>query len=161
MFFSNKLIKIKTKESELAFGITAIEGIAIHSFIDGVIYSVTFSVATLTGILAGTGLVAHEFAEGIITFSFLIKGKVAPRKAAAIAFVAASLTTPFGAFVAWPLINRLSSSMLGLALGAVSGVLIYISASHLLPEARVNEKHHSFASFFAGVLFSLLLLLTK
>ena len=69
MFFSNKLIKYKTKQSELAFGITAIEGIGIHSFIDGIIYSVTFSVSTFVGILAGTGLVVHEFAEGVITFS--------------------------------------------------------------------------------------------
>lgn len=43
MFFSNKLIKHKPSKESLAFGILAIEGIGIHSFIDGIIYSVTFS----------------------------------------------------------------------------------------------------------------------
>ncbi len=43
MFFSNKFIKYKTKQPDLAFGITALVGIGMHSFIDGIIYSVTFS----------------------------------------------------------------------------------------------------------------------
>ena len=57
------------------FGITAIEGIGIHSFIDGIIYTVTFSASTMTGVLAGVGLVAHEFAEGVIVFSVLLQMK--------------------------------------------------------------------------------------
>jgi len=36
-------------------------------------------------------------------------------------------------------------------LGFVSGVLIYVSASHLLPEAREHEKRHSFLAFTVGV----------
>ena len=53
------------------------------------------------------------------------------------------------------------SNQLGLALGFVSGVLIYISASHLLPEAGAHEKEHSVLSFFAGVALALLLLLIE
>src|SRR6056297_2775367 len=74
MFFSNKIIQYRTKKKSLAFGITAIEGIAIHSFVDGMIYKVSFNISILTGFLAGIGLVIHEFAEGIITYSFLIEG---------------------------------------------------------------------------------------
>jgi len=72
MYFSNEIIKYKTKQKELAFGITAIEGILIHSLIDGVVYTVTFSISTVVGILTGVGLVVHEFAEGVITFSMLL-----------------------------------------------------------------------------------------
>lgn len=158
MFFSNRLIKHRTKQPELAFGITALEGIGIHSFIDGIIYSVTFSTSTLVGLLAGAGLVAHEFAEGIITFSFLVKGGFSAKKAIIYAFLVASLTTPVGAFVAYPFISSLSDSVLGLALGFVVGNLIYVSASHLLPETRVNEKPHSYLAFLSGVTFVLLLL---
>jgi len=161
MFFSNKFIQYKTQQSELAFGITALEGIGIHSFIDGIIYSVTFSVSTFTGVLAGVGLVAHEFAEGIITFSFLVKGGFSDRKAIWVAFLVAALTTPVGAFVAYPLVSRLNNEILGLALGFVVGVLIYVSASHLLPEARKNERDHAYLAFLMGVSFSLLLLITK
>lgn len=45
MFFSNGLIKKITKTDVPAFGIVAAEGIAIHSFIDGIIYTVTFSIS--------------------------------------------------------------------------------------------------------------------
>ena len=159
MFFSNKYIKYRTHQKELAFGITAVEGIAIHSLIDGVIYSVTFSVSIATGILAGIGLVVHEFAEGVITFSVLKKGGLSDKKAILAAYFVAALTTPIGAFVAYPFVSKLSEPVLGLALGFVVGVLIYISASHLLPEAREHEKHHSQTSFLAGISLSLLMLL--
>ncbi len=152
MFFSNKFIKYKTREKELAFGITAIEGIGIHSFIDGIIYSVTFSAATMTGLLAGIGLVAHEFAEGVIVFSVLIKAGQSAKKAAFYGFLVAGLTTPLGAFLVYPVVHRLPETYLGLALGFVAGVLIYISASHLLPEAREHEKHHSHVAFMLGIL---------
>jgi zinc transporter ZupT len=39
-------------------------GIGLHSFIDGFIYSITFSVSIFTGALAATGMVLHEFPEG-------------------------------------------------------------------------------------------------
>ena len=161
MFFSNKLIKYKTKQHELAFGITAIEGIGIHSFIDGIIYCVTFSANILIGVLAGIGLVAHEFAEGVITFAVLTKGGVGEKRAAFYAFLVAALTTPIGAFVAYPFVKQLEDSILGLALGFVAGVLIYISASHLLPEAREHEKEHSYTAFVLGVSFALFILLTQ
>jgi zinc and cadmium transporter len=161
MFFSNKLIKYKTKQSELAFGITALEGIGIHSFIDGIIYSVTFSVSIFTGLLSGIGLVVHEFAEGVITFSVMVKGGLSEKKAVFYAFLVAALTTPIGAFAAYPFVNSLSSSVLGLALGFVVGVLIYVSASHLLPEAREHEKKHSSIAFLLGIALALLLMFIK
>lgn len=161
MFFSNELIKKYTKKDVLAFGIVAAEGIGIHSFIDGIIYTVTFSVSVLTGLLAATGLVIHEFAEGIITYSLFLKGGVKKKTAILYAFMVAGLTTPLGALVAYPLVNRLSQENLGLLLGFVAGVLIYVSASHLLPEARGEEKKHSGIAFLAGVVLALFIVFSK
>lgn len=161
MYMSNRLIKKRTKSKELAFGITAVQGILIHSLLDGVIYTVTFSISTLTGVLTGLGLVIHEFAEGVVTFSVLLKSGLSARKAAVYAFFVAALTTPIGALVAYPAISRVSDATLGLALGFVSGVLIYISAAHLLPEANEHEKGHSAAAFLSGVGLALLLLLIE
>jgi len=151
MYFVNKAIKYTTKQKELAFGITALVGIGIHSFIDGIVYTMTFSVSTIVGVMTGTGLVVHEFAEGIITFTVLFKSGMDGRKAILFAFLTAALTTPIGAFIAYPFIHGVSDSLLGLALGAVGGVLIYLSASHLLPEAGLHEKKHSYAAFLLGV----------
>jgi zinc transporter ZupT len=161
MFFSNEIIKKYTKQDTLAFGVTAASGIGIHSFVDGVIYSVTFSVSILTGFVAGIGLVVHEFAEGVITFLVLLKGGVAKKKAMLYAFLVSSITTPIGAFVAYPFMRNLSDKTLGLLLGFVAGVLLYISAAHLLPEARSYEKKHSSISFVFGVLLALFILLSK
>jgi zinc transporter ZupT len=161
MFFSNQVIKHETRQKELAFGITAIEGIGIHSFVDGIIYTVTFSASTLVGLLAGLGMVVHEFAEGVITFSVLMKGGVTEKKAAFYAFLIAALTTPAGAFIAYPFVSKLSKPILGLALGFVVGVLIYVSAAHLLPEARGHEEKHSMLAFLTGAALALFIVLIK
>jgi len=161
MFFSNQLIKRYTNKKEAAFGITAAEGIGIHSFVDGIIYAVTFQASVLIGVLAGTGLVVHEFAEGVITFLVLMEGGTSEKKSGVYAFLIAGLTTPIGAFVVYPFVSHIKGSALGLMLGFVAGVLLYVSASHLLPEARGYEKKHSTLAFLAGVGLALLIVLTK
>lgn len=161
MFFSNKIITSRTKQKKLAFGITAIEGIGIHSFIDGVIYTITFSVSVFMGFVSVIGLVIHEFAEGIITFSVLMEGGMNRRKAGVYALFVAALTTPMGALIAYPFIKDVSDPVLGLLLGFVAGVLIYISAAHLLPEARDYEKVHSTWSFLAGVTLAFCMVIIK
>jgi len=164
MFAINRLIKAKSPHSELAFGVTALLGIAIHSFVDGAIYSVTFHVSPLFGIAASIGLVAHEFAEGVITYSFLLNSGVSKKKAFLFAFLVAGLTTPVGALVAYPLISMLDASMLGLALGAVSGVMIYLSASHLLPAVQSDQtgtKQHSYVAFTIGVALAFIFFFLK
>lgn len=160
MFFSNKFIKLKANQKELAFGITAIQGIFIHSLMDGVIYTVTFSMSTMVGILTGIGLVVHEFSEGVITFTFLIRSGISSKKAMLYAFLVAGLTTPIGAFVAYPFMSRVSESSLGLALGFVAGVLVYVSASHLLPETNENPKKHSNLAFLAGIAIAIFMMFT-
>ncbi|XGI83087.1 ZIP family metal transporter [Halorutilales archaeon Cl-col2-1] len=161
MFFSNKVIKHLTGEETLAFGVTAAQGIGIHSLVDGVVYTVTFQVSVLTGVLAGTGLVVHEFAEGVITFLVLIKGGMSERLAGVYAFLIAALTTPIGAFIAYPFVSALGKGSLGLMLGFVSGVLLYVSASHLLPEAMEHEKPHSTLALLSGVALALVIVFTK
>jgi zinc transporter ZupT len=161
MYLSNEMIKRHTGEETLAFGVTAAEGIGIHSLVDGVIYTVTFNISLLTGVLAGTGLVVHEFAEGVITYLVLLEGDVTERTAATYAFFVAALTTPIGAFVAYPIVSGVGQSRLGLMLGFVSGVLVYVSAAHLLPEARSHEKEHSVLALLAGVGLALFIVFAR
>lgn len=161
MFFSNKFIKHKTQQHELAFGIVALEGIGIHSFVDGIIYAVAFSISTATGVMAGIGLVVHEFAEGAITFSALVKAGVSGKKAIFYAFLVAALTTPLGAFFAYPFVTRMNDAVLGLALGFAVGVLIYVSAAHLLPEAEEHEKEHSYFAFLCGIALALFIMFSE
>jgi zinc and cadmium transporter len=161
LFLSNKLIKYYTEKRELAFGLVAAEGIGIHSLIDGIIYSVTFNVSILIGILSATGLVIHEFAEGVITYIVLLKGGLSKKASALYAFLIAGLSTPIGAFLVYPFVSKVEKSTLGLMLGFVAGVLLYISASHLLPEAREYERKHSDLAFLCGVGLALFIMFTK
>lgn len=161
MFFSNRFIRHRTKEDPLAFGITAVEGIGIHSLVDGIIYVVTFKASVLLGVVAGLGLVIHEFAEGIITYTALLKGEVREKTAMLSAFLIAGLTTPIGAFIVFPFVEKVGEASLGLLLGFTSGVLIYVSASHLLPEARGVEKKHSLVAFLFGVGIAGFIVFTK
>lgn len=157
MWLINKGAKNFTSDRNKAFGATALAGIGIHSLMDGIIYSVTFSASIATGMAAGVGLVAHEFAEGVMTFSMLIKAGVNKKKAFIVAFFVAALTTPVGAFISFPLIQTWTTGMTGLALGFVTGVLIYTSASHLLPEVENGNHSHSHISLFLGVSLAILL----
>lgn len=55
----------------MAQGLTPLIAIAIHSFLDGTIYTVSFSIDFETGVLATFGLILHEIPEAIITFALL------------------------------------------------------------------------------------------
>jgi zinc transporter ZupT len=59
---------------DYVIGIVPMLGIGFHSFIDGFVYSIAFTVSILTGYLATLGMVLHEFPEGIITYLLLVRG---------------------------------------------------------------------------------------
>ena len=65
--------------ADLSIGVIPMLGIGLHSFIDGVIYSVTFNVSIFTGALAAIGMVLHEFPEGIVTFLAFEAGRFYPK----------------------------------------------------------------------------------
>jgi ZIP family zinc transporter len=46
--------------ADYATGIIPMLGIGLHSFIDGVIYAVTFNVSILTGVLVAVGIVLSK-----------------------------------------------------------------------------------------------------
>ena len=79
--------KICTKKIH---GVIPVLGIGFHSFIDGIIYAVTFNVSIFTGVLAAIGMVLHEFPEGIITFLLLMKGGFKKKKSIIIFFLGSS-----------------------------------------------------------------------
>lgn len=144
-----------------AIGIIPTAGIALHSFVDGIIYSVAFTVSTLTGTLATIGMVLHEFPEGIITFLFLIEGGFNKKKSLLYAFLAAAISTPLGMLVSYPFISSLRGPILGMLLALSAGALIYIGASHLLPEAEKEHKKYSLLALGLGVLVAIIIVLSK
>jgi zinc transporter ZupT len=137
---------------DYAIGLVPMVGIAVHSFIDGIIYSVTFSVSALTGALAALGMVLHEFPEGVFTYVLLLRGGFGERRAAWSALLAASATTPLGMLASYPVVSRIEASALAALLGTSAGVLIYVGASHLLPTAEREPQRYSLLALGLGVL---------
>lgn len=134
-----------------AIGLIPMIGIGFHSFIDGAVYSIAFTVSTYTGALTAIGMVLHEFPEGIVTYVLLLKGKFAARTAFWLAFLSAALTTPLGALSAYPLVGDQDPVALGKLLALSAGALFYVGASHLLPMVEREPRRFSFLVLAAGV----------
>ena len=142
-------------------GIIPMIGIGLHSFIDGIIYSVTFNVSIFTGALAAIGMVLHEFPEGILTFLLLEQSGFSRKKSAVLAFFAAALSTPLGTLVSFPIICKINRNILGILLAISAGALIYVGATHLLPAVEKENKKFSLVSLGTGILIAILIVISK
>lgn len=151
----------KPEREDYAIGLVPLLGIGFHSFIDGAIYSVTFKISLFTGVLAAFGMVLHEFPEGIVTYLLLLKGGVSKRSALVLAFIAAAVTTPLGALAAYPLVSHIGPELLGSALAMSAGALVYVGASHLLPQAEREPRRFSVVALGAGILMAALIVASK
>lgn len=159
--FLNLYICQEYQGETFATGIIPMLGIGFHSLLDGVIYSVTFNVSIFTGVLAAVGMVLHEFPEGIVTFLLLERGGFDRRRAALYAFLAAAISTPLGTLVSYPLIDDIAKPTLGILLAVSAGTLVYVGASHLLPEVEKENKQYSVISLAVGVAVAVVIVISK
>lgn len=142
-------------------GIVAALGIAFHSLVDGVIYATTYTVSIFIGLMATLGMIFHEFPEGVVTFSLFTKGGFESEKSIYYAFIVAAATTPIGALISLPFVSTLSDQSLGMLLGLSSGVLAYVGAAHLLPEAEEEGKEYGLFAFILGIILAIALWIVK
>jgi len=150
----------KDPQQQYAIGLVPIVGIGFHSFIDGFVFSITFTVSVFTGVLATTGMILHEFPEGIITFLLLIRAGFSDRRATQIAFFTAALSTPLGMLVSYPFIRETGQQFLGALLALSAGALVYVGATHLLPQAEKEQKRYSLIALGAGMLVAVAIVLS-
>lgn len=136
-------------------------GIGVHSFLDGVVYSITVTVSIFTGILATIGMILHEFPEGIITYLLLIRGGGSPKQSLVLALLAAGVSTPLGTLLSYPMIRSIESSLLGALLSVSAGALIYVGATHLLPDAEREPAKYSLVAIIAGILVAVGIIVSK
>ncbi|WP_150006338.1 ZIP family metal transporter [Iodidimonas muriae] len=165
MHFFNRFITAyvcdRPTTAEYAIGLVPMLGIGFHSFIDGGIYSITFTVSTFTGVLAAVGMVLHEFPEGIVTYLLLIRGGFSEKAALVSAFLAAALTTPLGMLASYPLVSRIDMPLLGTLLSLSAGALVYVGATHLLPTAEREPAKYSLVALGSGILVAVVVILSK
>ena len=151
----------KSTMSHYAIGLIPLLGIGFHSFIDGTVYSITFTISIFTGVLSAIGMVLHEFPEGIVTYLLLIRGGFTDRTALVLAFLAAGLTTPLGMLLSYPFISKTDASLLGALLSLSAGALVYVGATHLLPITEKEPRKFSLIALGAGIFVAIVIILSQ
>ncbi len=144
-----------------AIGYASIAALGFHSFVDGLIYEATYLDEWFTGGLATAGLLLHEFPEGVIAYFLARDAGLNSAQSVAWAFIAASLTTVAGAFVASGFAAEVTHADVGPLLGLTAGTLAYIMVFHLGPHASLTPHRRGYAVASAGVLIAVVALLFR
>lgn len=137
--------------------ITPIMAIACHSFIDGIIYTITFAADFESGVYTSTSLIMHEFPEGVMAFAILRAHGVSNRHSFRYAFYAAALTTPLGVLAAGPAVTVLGAEMVTAMFALSAGLLLYVATGPLMAPMSVEKPLRGLTALLAGVVIGLLL----
>ncbi|HEY8188576.1 MAG TPA: ZIP family metal transporter [Pyrinomonadaceae bacterium] len=136
---------------------TAVGGLSIHTFFDGVSIASAFLVDFKVGFLVFIAILLHKMPEGFTVASIMLASGRSTNKAlvATAAIGAATLAGVVGV----ALLNARINTAVGYALPFSAGVTLYVAASDLIPEVNHKEERNPTVSIvvFVGVaLFYLL-----
>jgi len=125
-------------------GTSALVGLLLHTFFDGVAIASAFLVRPALGLMVFVAIFLHKFPEGVTISSLMVAGGRSQGRAVGAAgllgvatLIGVVLTDQLGFLVQH-----------GLALSA--GVTIYVAASNLVPEFQGKKGWTLPAAFFAG-----------
>ena len=133
----------ETHKVTTAISVSALAGLLMHTFVDGVAIAAGFSVGRELGLLVFLAVVLHKLPEGLAIASLFLAAGQPPRTAVAAAG-AFGLTTLLGV-AATSLVTPLAKHGLPLA----AGVTLYVAASNLVPEFQ-SKRGWSLALYFFG-----------
>ena len=125
---------------------SALAGLMLHTFVDGVAIASGFGVSESLGVLVFLAILLHKLPEGLaISSLFLAAGE--SRQAALAASGALAISSLLGALLTQqvPILEQY-----GLPLAA--GVTLYVGASNLVPEFQGKKGWNLPVSFFLGCL---------
>lgn len=134
----------ETHEVSRIVGVSALVGLLMHTFVDGVAIASASGVSETLGALVFVAVLLHKFPEGLaISSLFLATG--AARSRALLAALALGVTTVLGVVLAdrLPIVRTY-----GLPISA--GVTLYVGASNLVPEFQAKRGWRVPLSFAAG-----------
>jgi zinc transporter ZupT len=132
-------------------GVARAVALSGHSFLDGLSIGVAFQVSTAVGTAVAIAVIGHRFADGFDTTTFMLfhKNKLSHIKK----WLGAVVLMPIAGGLA-SLVFSLSESALAIYLGFFAGLILYISASNLLPQAHSEStSKRTIGLTLAGVIF--------
>jgi len=128
-------------------GITALVGLGLHSFFDGVAIASGFMVTPSLGVLVALAVVLHKLPEGVTISSLMVasgRGRLAARNAAGLLAVA----TLAGAAT----MSAVGSGFKGIGLAISCGIALYVAATDLMPEFNQHPERGYSVTALVGVL---------
>jgi len=147
------------RESARIAGLGGALGLTLHSFVDGVIIGEGFRAGGETGFVLALAVMLHRLADGASAVGVMLGTEHDIRQTAVMLFVTA-LAPIAGAMV--PSFISLPALFLSLLLSFFSGMLLFLAAKHLLPEAlRASGSSVTVPASFAlgvGVVYAAYLL---
>lgn len=123
---------------------SALVGLLLHTFVDGVAIASGFAVSRELGVLLSTAIFLHKLPEGLAISSLFLASGLGRRKALGAAAMLGAATL-VGVLVADA--TALSGEV-GLALSG--GVTLYVAACNLVPEFQSKRGWGLPTAFFAG-----------
>lgn len=125
-------------------------GLAIHNLADGFVLGVGAKASEITAGLVGVGIIAHQAPVGISLAAILVAAR-ATRAQVIRSTVLLGLAIPLaaGLTAAAPVPGE---GALGFLIGIAGGVLAYMGATHLLPEAQAINPSRITSAVFAATL---------
>lgn len=125
-------------------GITALVGLLLHTFFDGVAIASGFLVGEWLGLLVFLAILLHKVPEGVTLASVMLASGNSRRRALG-AVLALGVSTVLGVLLTE---HVAALARYGLALSA--GVTIYVGASNLVPEVQKGRSLPLALSVLAG-----------
>lgn len=125
-------------------GTSALVGLLLHTFFDGVAIASAFAVRPALGMMVFVAIFLHKLPEGVTISSLMVAGGRSQGRA-----VGAAALLGVATLIGVVLTDELGFLVRhGLALSA--GVTIYVAASNLVPEFQGKKGWTLPAAFFAG-----------
>lgn len=151
---------IKEDNNLYKIGISSMIAIIIHNIPEGIITYITASNNIKLGILLGITIALHNIPEGI-TISVPIYYSTGSKRKALIYTLISALSEPFGALIAFFLINYINNDyFFSLILSFTAGIMIYLSIFELLKESIKDLTLKDFLLYsFLGLIIILISIL--
>ncbi len=115
-------------------GITALVGLLLHTFFDGVAIASGFHVGEWLGMLVFVAILLHKVPEGVTLASVMLASGNSRRRAIG-AVVALGVSTVLGV-----LLTREVAPLARYGLALSAGVTLYVGASNLVPEVQKGRS---------------------
>jgi ZIP family zinc transporter/zinc and cadmium transporter len=125
-------------------GISALLGLSLHTFFDGVAIASGFLVSGTLGTLLFLGVLLHKLPEGVTMASVMLAGGQG-RQRALLAAAALGAATVLGV-----LLTEYAAALATHGLALSAGVTLYVAASNLVPEFQGKREPLTAVAFFGG-----------